>query len=180
MEEYRRGRLLQRREVYGGKIVDLIVDRIELDGEPHIREVVRHPGGVVVLGETEDRRIPFVRQLRYPMNQVLLELPAGKIDPGEDPAVTAAREMEEETGFRPREMQHVLSFYSSPGFCDELLHLFYSNRLLETTPNHEEDEEITIEFHSLDQALRQAFEGEIIDAKTLVALFWLKDRRSRE
>ncbi len=174
---FRRGKLLERREVYSGKIVDLVVDRIELDGRSYDREVVRHPGGVVVLGELPDGRIPFVRQLRYPMDRPVLELPAGKIDRGEAPEVSAAREMEEETGFRPVSLDLVCSFYSSPGFCDELLHLFFSDSLLPSGRKPEADEEIELEFYTLRQAVEMARRGEIPDAKTLVALFWLDGKR---
>jgi len=180
MEEFPRGKLINHNRIYSGRIVDLVVDTIEIGGTEHIREVVRHPGGVVFLGETADGSIPFVRQLRYPLDRVLLELPAGKIDPNEDPATSAAREMEEETGLRPLGAEFVLSFYSSPGFCDEKLHLFYANRLEKTAPNLEQDEHLRVEFHSLNEALEMARKGEIEDAKTLVALLWLKAKRAGE
>lgn len=178
MEEFPRGQLLQRDTVYSGRIVELVVDTIQLDGKEHLREVVRHPGGVVFLGELENGLIPFVRQHRYPMNQVLLELPAGKIDLDEEPAVSAAREMEEETGLRPLETQHVCSFYATPGFCDEKLHLFHSSKLQESNPNLESDEHLVVEFHTLDEALDMVLRGQIQDAKTLVALFWLHWKRT--
>ena len=174
--------LRQRRRVYSGKLIDLIVDSVEVQGKPHIREVIRHPGGVVVLAELEEGRIPFVRQLRYPMEKVLLELPAGKMNAGEDPKATAVRELEEETGFRAESLQHVLSFYPTPGFCDELLHFYYTHRVRYTQKNPDPDEEIAVEFHTLEEAIQLGLGGEIIDAKTLVALFWLdwKRRMRRE
>lgn len=175
--QFQRGKLIGRDRLYSGKIVDLIVDQIEIEGRPHLREVVRHPGGVVVIGELPDGRIPFVRQHRYPMDEILLELPAGKIDAGEDARNSAAREMEEETGYRPRRLDFVCKFYSTPGFCDERLHLFYSDDLEATSTNHEAGEQIELEFHSLEQALEMAVRGEIVDAKTLVALFWLHWKR---
>ncbi len=167
------GRLLQRDHLYSGKIVGLVVDRIEIGGREQIREVVRHAGGVVVLGELPDGRIPFVRQVRYPMDLALLELPAGKIDTGEQAQPCAAREMEEETGYRPASLQFVCSFYSTPGFCDELLHLFHSDSLQQTQPRHEDGEEIEVEFHSLEEALELVSSGGIVDAKTILALYWL-------
>lgn len=165
--------ILERKHVYRGKIVDLIVDTIEVKGRQYLREVVRHPGGVVVLAELTDGRIPFVRQRRYPLDQVLLELPAGKIDEGEDPALGAARELEEETGYRPEFLQHVLSFYPTPGFCDEFLHLYYTNRVQETRTDFEHDEEIEVELYRPEEAMELGLRGEIVDAKTLLALFWL-------
>ncbi len=166
-------KLLSRKQVYSGKIVGLTVDTIELGGTEYIREVVRHPGGVVVLAELQDGRIPFARQFRYPINQSLLELPAGKVDAGEEPALTAARELEEETGFRPEHLNHVLNFYVSPGYCDEIIGFYYTDRVQETAACLEHDEEIMVEFYRLEEAVELSLRGEIVDAKTLVALFWL-------
>ena len=166
-----------RKQIYSGKIVKLFVDRVEIQGESYLREVVQHPGGVVILAELEDNRIPFVRQLRYPLNKVLLELPAGKLEPGEDPRAGAAREMEEETGLRPLSLEHVFSFYPTPGFCDEILHLYYTTRLEPSSMSLEKDEEIVLEFHSLEEALEMSLRAEIMDGKTLMALFWLLWRK---
>ncbi len=128
----------------------------------------------MVLGITEDGLIPFVRQHRYPMDQVMLELPAGKIDEGESAETTAAREMEEETGFRPVSIRLISKFYSSPGFCDELLHFYYAPDLVQTEPNRESDEHLEVEFYTLTEALNLAQRGEILDGKTLTALHWLR------
>lgn len=171
-------KLVERKEVYKGKLVDLIADTVEIKGREYIREVVRHPGGVVVVVELEGGRIPFVRQLRYPMDEVMLELPAGKRDEGENPEVSAARELEEETGLRPEFLEHIFSFYPTPGFCDELLHLYYTNRVKETANNLGHDEDLVVEFYTLDEAIDMAVKGEIIDGKTLLALFWLKWKKS--
>ncbi|MDA2938284.1 NUDIX hydrolase [Acidobacteria bacterium AH-259-A15] len=170
---------VNRKHLYSGKIVDLIVDTIEVKGKQYIREVVRHPGGVVILAQLEDGRIPFVRQLRYPMDKVLLELPAGKLDPGEEPEVSARRELEEETGLRAEFLKHIFSFYPTPGFCDEFLHLYYTNRVQETSTNLEQDEDIVVEFYRLEEAIDMSLRGEIIDAKTLLALFWLYWKKLR-
>jgi ADP-ribose pyrophosphatase len=158
-----------RKHVYSGKIVDLIVDTIEIQGKPAIREVVRHPGGV---------GIAFVRQFRYPLDQRLLELPAGKLEPEEKPEMSAARELEEEIGFRPDSLDHIFSFYPTPGFCNELLHFYFTNQLQETSVNPEEGEDIVVEFYSLEEAIEMAERGEIMDGKTLLALFWLQWKRS--
>ena len=165
---------MQRERIYSGRIVELIVDRLQINGREAIREVVRHPGGVVVLVELENGRIPFVRQSRYPMDKSLLELPAGKLDPGEDPIKSAARELEEETGLCPDYLEHVFSFYTSPGFCDELLHLYYTDRVRTTACKFDHDEDIVIEEYSLEDAIKMCATGAIIDAKTLLALYWLK------
>ncbi len=172
MKAPEQGRILDSQCIYDGKIVRLEVDQLEFDGRATIREVVRHPGGVVLLGIRDDGLIPFVSQLRYPMQEEVLELPAGKLDPGEDPREAAAREMEEETGYRPVDIEHVFSFYASPGFCDELLHLFYSSQLIKTTSNPEFDEFLKVEFYTPDEALKLALSGKIRDAKTLTAVLW--------
>jgi len=178
MSELTRGRLLAHEKVYEGRIVSLEVDQIEIDGRTYLREVVRHPGGVVILAVAEDGRIPFVRQHRYPLEGELLELPAGKLDRGEDPEASAARELEEETGLRPLRLEKVFSFYTSPGFCDELLHFYFATQVARTQPNPEADECLTLEFYRLDEALPLVDQGEIRDAKTILALLWYAGRTS--
>lgn len=178
MARLQRGRLVNRRIIYQGKIVSLEVDDIEYNGRPALREVVRHPGGVVVLAEVEADRIAFVRQHRYPLDCELLELPAGKLDAGEDPALAAARELEEETGYRPLELELVCSYFTTPGFCDELLRFFYTRRVQRHAADPEFDEELHLELYSLDQALHMIASGEIRDGKTIAALFWLAWRRT--
>jgi ADP-ribose pyrophosphatase len=178
MQKFERGELIQTDQKYSGVIVDVQVDRIRVAGKETIREVIRHPGGVVVLAEVENGKIPFVRQHRYPLNQDLLELPAGKLDPGEAPDVSAARELEEETGYRPKVLEHVYSFYTSPGFCDELLHFFHSDQLERTGTLPEEDEDLEVEYYTLEEALNMAARGEILDGKTIVALLWLKNKKN--
>ena len=178
--KFRRGKLLSRQQIYSGRIVELTVDRIELDECTYVREVVGHPGGVVVLGVLSDGTIPFVRQHRYPLNEVLLELPAGKIDQGELPATSAAREFREETGFEALDLRLVSRFYATPGFCTEMLHLYFSERLRPSRPQREADEELVVECYALEQALAMADRGAIMDAKTLLALYWLSRHKRRE
>jgi ADP-ribose pyrophosphatase len=178
MQDFEKGKLVNRKVLYSGRIVGLQVDEIEIKGTETIREVIRHPGGVVVLAEVEGGRIPFVRQYRYPISKDLLELPAGKIDKGEDPILSAGRELEEETGFRARRLDQVCTFYSSPGFCDELLHLYYTDDVYQTETNCEYDEEIVLEFYTLSEAIALILEGGIQDGKTITALFWLYHQRN--
>lgn len=180
MQKFDKGRILEHKVLYSGRIVGLHVDEVEVKGVETIREVVSHPGGVVVLAEVENGLIPFVRQYRYPIGRDLLELPAGKIDDGEDPILSAGRELEEETGYRARNLDLVCSFYSSPGFCDELLYFYYTNDVLKTETNYEHDEEIVLEFHTLSEALLLTLEGKIQDGKTITALFWLYHHRHQD
>jgi ADP-ribose pyrophosphatase len=178
MDKFERGELLNSDLKYSGCIVDLEVDQVRIAGKETIREVVRHPGGVVILAELQDGRIPFVRQHRYPIDNDLLELPAGKQDDDEEPATSAARELEEETGFRPLLLEHVSSYYTSPGFCDELLHFYYSDQLEETGRAPEEDEDLEVEYYTLEEALGMVSRGEIVDGKTIMALLWLQNRNN--
>ena len=169
--------LVERKQVYSGRIVDLIVDNIEVNGRQAIREVVKHPGGVVILVEAEDGRIPFVKQTRYPLGKPLLELPAGKLDAGEEPHHSAVRELEEETGIRAEHLDHVYSFYTSPGFCTELLHLYHTDRFQRTASKLDHDEDIVVEYYSLEEALEMCRKGEIVDGKTILALHWLDSQK---
>ena len=163
-----------RKHIYSGKIIELIVDQIEIQGEECLREVVRHPGGVVILAEFPDGSIPFVRQLRYPMQRQLLELPAGKLDGGEEPEAAAGRELEEETGLRPRQLEHVFSFYSTPGFCDEELIFFRVSELGPPDPHSrrkpDADEDIHAQVFTIDEAKMMVTRGDIIDLKTAYGL----------
>jgi ADP-ribose pyrophosphatase len=158
--------------VYQGKILDLEVDRVRMpNGNEATREVVRHRGAVVVLPLHEDGRIEFVRQYRYPMGEVLLELPAGKLDPGEEPIVCAGRELAEETGFKPVEIHDLGWFYTTPGFTDEILHAFIATPL-EPAPEVAQDPDEAIDnlVMTVAEALEACRSGEIRDSKTIAAV----------
>ena len=170
-------RLLEKKidgeRLYEGRILDLEVDRVLLaSGNEATREVIRHKGAVVVLPLHEDGRVEFVRQHRYPTGEVLLELPAGKLDPGEQPAVCAARELAEETGWKPVEIRELGSFFTTPGFTDEVLHAFIATPL-EPAPAvaQDPDEAIEIVTMSVEEALGACRSGEIRDSKTIATLF---------
>jgi ADP-ribose pyrophosphatase len=159
--------------LYEGKILDLEVDRVLLaNGSETTREVIRHKGAVVVLPLHDDGRVELVRQYRYPMQEVLLELPAGKLDPGEEPVDCAARELAEETGWKPVEMHELGSFFTTPGFSDEVLRAFIATPL-EPAPEvaQDPDEAIEIVTMSVEEALEACRSGEIRDSKTIATLF---------
>ena len=158
--------------VYSGKILDLDVDRVLLPGGGEVfREVVRHRGAVVVLPLHADGRIELVRQYRYPTGTVVLELPAGKLDPGEEPTTCAARELEEEVGWRAVEIHALGSFFTPPGFSDEVLHAFVATPL-EPAPDAvpDPDEAIEVVTMTVEAALAACQSGEIRDSKTLATL----------
>jgi ADP-ribose pyrophosphatase len=169
-------RILKQETIYKGRILTLIVDTIEqATGHQTIREIVRHPGGVLAVARLDDQRILFVRQLRYPISKMMLELPAGKRDHGEPPETCVLRELEEETGYRAGKIQKLCEFYTAAAYCDELLHLYLATDLVPTQQNLEPGEEfITVEAYSLDEALALMAKGEITDAKTIIGLLWLK------
>jgi ADP-ribose pyrophosphatase len=158
--------------VYRGRILDLEVDRVQLPGGGEaLREVVRHRGAAVILPVLPDGRIVLVRQYRYPTGEVLLELPAGKVDPGESPFECAVRELEEETGWRARDMTELGWFYTTPGFSDEVLHAFVATDL-EPSSDHDPDPDEAIEIvtRTVDQALEACRDGGTRDGKTIATL----------
>ena len=158
--------------VYEGNILDLEVDRVLLpSGGEATREVVRHRGAVVVLPLHEDRRVEFVRQYRYPTDEVLLELPAGKLDPGEKPVECAGRELAEETGWKPVEIHELGLFFTTPGFTDEVLHAFIATPL-EPAPDiaQDPDEAIDNVTMTVEEALAACRDGLIRDGKTIAVM----------
>jgi ADP-ribose pyrophosphatase len=167
--------ITSQREIYRGKIVNLKVDMVRLEsGSEVIREVVEHPGGVVAAPFLDDGRLLLVRQFRYPIRKYLLELPAGKMEKGQEPLETIHREVEEEVGHHARSMDYQCSFYTSPGISTEIIH-FYVARDLEPVPQRlEEGEHITVEAYTLDECVAQVRSGEITDGKTILAVLWLK------
>lgn len=165
--------VVERREVYRGKIVGLNVDTVELpSGTRAIREVVLHPGGVVAVPVRDDGRLLLIRQFRYPLGKFILELPAGKLDSGLSPRETVARELEEETGCRAASLEHEFSFYTTPGVCNEIIHFFIARGLTPVPTDHQEGEHITIEAYSPEECMRMIESGEIADAKTILGILW--------
>ncbi len=160
------------RRVYDGRIVAVEVDRVRLaDGAETLREVVRHPGAVVVVPLRDDGCVLLEHQFRYPVGRVLLELPAGKLDPGEAPEQCARRELAEEIGQAAAEWRPLARFFSAPGFCDEEMHCFAATGLMPVDgAKPDDDERIEVVAMPLAEAIARVDSGEICDAKTIVAL----------
>ncbi|MCR4402272.1 MAG: NUDIX hydrolase [Firmicutes bacterium] len=159
------------RSVYRGAILTLRVDEVELpSGRRSTREVVEHPGGVAIVAVDRDGSVILVRQYRYPIRSTLWEIPAGKLDPGESPSECAARELEEETGYRAKRLEEILPFYTSPGFCDEVLHLFFAKELVAGQDRPEEDELIETRRVRREEVEAMLARGEIRDGKTVLGL----------
>lgn len=156
---------------YEGVVVSVRVDQARLsDGRLTLREVVEHPGGVAILPLEDDGRVWCVRQFRYPFGRELLELPAGKLEPGEAPAVCAARELSEETGFEAACLRPLGCSYSSPGISTEVIHLFLATGL-RPGPAHPDDGELLgVEAHPLSALVQAVLRGELCDAKSVAAI----------
>lgn len=169
---------IKRETLFTGKIIEVALDEVALPmGGTAKRELVFHPGGVGIVAITPSEKMLFVRQFRKPLERVILEIPAGKIDPGEGshPEVTGARELEEETGYRPQKMTKLASMYLSPGFANEMLHLYLAEGLekIENPRAMDEDEVLEVYELTLDEALERMKTGEICDAKTIYAIqYW--------
>jgi len=170
--------VLRHERVYSGKVVDLDVDEVEEPGGVRgRREVVRQRGSVAALPVHEDGRVVLVRQYRYAVDAVVWELPAGRRDPGETPEAGARRELEEEVGLRATHLERLVEFWTTPGFCDELMHLFRATGLESVPPRPEADERIEWTAFTLDEARDMIRRGEIREGKTLVALLLEVERR---
>jgi len=161
---------IDRKPLYNGRIIDVYLDKVTTpEGKQVSREMVEHSGGVVALAVLGGD-VLFVRQYRHPAGQRLLELPAGKLEKGEDPAECAARELEEETGYRPAKVHQLGRFYATPGYCSEIFYLYVAEDLTPTAQRLDPDEVLSVERLPLEDALSACFDGQIIDAKTALAL----------
>jgi ADP-ribose pyrophosphatase len=169
-------RLLEGHEVFRGRMLALRVDTVTTpSGLTATREVVDHPGAVAVVAQEPGGCLVLVGQYRYAVGEELLEIPAGKIDPGEDPECTARRELEEETGYKAGTIRKVLSFYTSPGFSNEVIHLYFAQDLARGCASPGSDEEVVVHLLSPERALEMVACGEIRDAKTVTGiLLWAR------
>ena len=167
-------KLLKRTRVYDGRVFNIIVDDVEyVSGNKSVREVAEHAGGAVALALFPDRRIILVNQHRYPFDEFIWELPAGKLNQGEEPLHCAQRELEEETGYRASAWEKLTSIYTSPGFCSEVLHLFLARELSgrpEDRRLEEGEETMTMKVLPLAEAIDMIGRGEIKDAKTICGI----------
>ena len=168
-------KLKSSKEIYKGRVIDLRVDEIlNENGSTGYREVVSHPGGAAVVA-VNNGKIILVTQFRYPLNKTIYELPAGKLDHSEDPVECAKRELEEETGFKSDNFIKLGEIVSTPGFCDERLHLFLARDLKPGNKNHEEGEYgMETHYFTLGEIEQKIVDSEIIDAKTICAVYLAK------
>ncbi len=176
-------KLVSHEILYKGKVFDLEVDHVEYpSGNKGVREVARHPGGAVTVPILPDSNILMVRQFRYPLQAFTLELPAGKLNPGEDPEAAAKRELEEETGWIANKLEKLTGLLTTPGFCDEVLHIYLARDLTLSPAGHRREEgetDMTVLAMPLQEALTLVERQEIRDSKTIVGLFLAERRLTR-
>ena len=163
-------KMVSSRTIFEGKIIKVTLDQAQLpDGTLAAREVVYHPGGVAVLALDEDNTVYLVNQYRYPIQRLLLELPAGKLDHGaeEDRLLGAQRELSEETGLEAAEWTYLGYTLASPGFCDEALHMYLARGLTRKRQHLDEDEFLDVVTMPFGQLVEQVMDGTITDGKTV-------------
>ena len=159
------------RQVFQGRILDVRVDTVTLpNGKEATREVVRHPGGVGVLALDEKNQILIVEQFRYAYGKLLEEIPAGKLERGEDPRQAAIRELKEETGAEAGAFSSLGELYPSPGYCGEIIRMYLAQDLRFGETHLDEDEFLNLERIPFDRLVEQVLSGEIRDAKTIAAV----------
>ena len=172
----------KRNRIYSGTSVNFSADKIVLpDGNIALREYLEHPGAVAVIPFAESGKIILVRQYRYPVRQVTFEIPAGKLGRNERPVSCVQRELEEETGFKAGKIEKLLSFWPTPAFSNELIHVYAAYDLMPANKNPDDDEFIEHIEIPFDTALSWIKSGKIRDSKTVIALlFWEKNFRRKK
>ncbi|HET6370010.1 MAG TPA: NUDIX hydrolase [Nitrospiria bacterium] len=170
------------REIYRGRIVHLSTEEVRLpNGKALEMELVRHPGASAVVPLREDGRVVLIHQYRFATGGYLYEIPAGKLSPGEEPERCAERELEEEAGLRAARLTPLLTIFTSPGFCDERIHIFLGEGLSPCPQNLGEDEVLDVLEMPLEEAVGKIMDGTIQDAKSvagLMAAYQYLQRRS--
>jgi ADP-ribose diphosphatase len=172
-------RTLTTERPFEGRLINLRVDEVELDDGRRVRrEVVEHPGAAAMLA-WDGERLAMVRQWRHAARRVLLEIPAGTKNPGEELLTTAARELREEVSLGAAVWEAGPRFFTAPGFCTEVIQLFLATQLSELRGVPEADEQIALVWRSLPQALAAIDSGEVADAKSIAGIYWLARRIAR-
>lgn len=164
-------------KIFDGRVIKVQVDQVKLpNGAVHSREMVKHPGAVGIIALTEEGKLILVDQFRKPCECGLLEIPAGKLEKDEPPIITAGRELEEETGLRAENLELIYTFYTAPGFCDELFYLYLAIGIskIENPAAADEDEFVDVIEVTLEEAEEFIKDGKIRDAKTIMAVQYMQ------
>jgi len=165
--------------VFQGRLMHAKRDVVRLhNGHETTREYIVHPGAVLIVPLLDDGRLVFERQFRYPLGRAFIELPAGKIDPNEDPLQTGQRELQEETGYTAREWRHLTTLYPCIGYSDERILIYLATTLEAGQHRRDDDESLEIFTLTLAEAMDAMRRGEITDGKTMIALFWAEKHLS--
>jgi len=163
--------LIHSKKIFQGKIITVKQDLVLLENNQEAcRDVVLHPGAVAVVAITNDDKLVLVRQYRHPVGEALLEIPAGKLARGENPDDCARRELEEETGYVAGDIRKISSVYTTPGFCNEIIHIYLATQLVKTAQCLDEDEFLNIEYYTVAEVYQMINDGRIHDAKSIVGL----------
>lgn len=162
--------------IYTGKTIQLRVDTVEVPNKGYQkREIIEHKGAVAIVAITDDNKIILVRQYRKAIENVLFELPAGKIEIGENPLDCAIRELKEETGYSAERLKLIHKYYTTPGFSNQLVFIYLAKGLIPGTQKLEEDEFLEVHEIDLDEAYKMVYENEICDSKTVIGLLLTKE-----
>ncbi|HAF60665.1 MAG TPA: NUDIX hydrolase [Bacillota bacterium] len=164
---------LSSERIYEGTILNLRKDKVLVaGGTTSYREIVEHRGGVALAAVTDDKKMVLVRQFRKAAGKVILEVPAGKIENGEkeEPRLTAIRELKEETGYTASKIEHITSFYSSVGYSEEVIHLYYATGLVPGETEFDAHEALDIVEYDIAELKQMVLDGKIEDAKTIAAI----------
>ncbi|MDR0519619.1 MAG: NUDIX hydrolase [Clostridiales Family XIII bacterium] len=166
---------IESERLYEGKILNLRRDRVTTRSGESYREIVEHGGGIVIIGITDDGMIPMVRQYRKAAESAVLEIPAGKLEAGEDPLEAAGRELKEETGYTAERVRYLMGGYSSIGYSTEMLRFYLAEGLTAGETNFDDGEAIDVEEYTADELFSMVMGGDIIDQKTMVAVFLARE-----
>ena len=157
--------------VFDGKVVKVEKDKVLCpNGNESIREIVRHPGGAAILAITKDNEVILERQFRYAYDEVIYEIPAGKLEKGEDPYYAAIREFEEETGHKTDKLISLGELYPTCGYSSEIIYLYLAENFVKTQTHFDDDEIIELEYVPLEKVIKMIENNEIKDAKTIIAV----------
>ncbi len=162
---------LKSERIYEGKIINLRVDTVELPNQKYSkREIVEHGGAVGILAITGEQKIILVKQFRKPVEEAIIEIPAGRVEANESPKECALRELKEETGFTATNIKKILEFYTTPGFSNEIMHIYLAMNPQKGTPQPDEDENIKIIYLDIKDAIHKIIKGKIKDSKTILSI----------